>query len=142
MDIFPSHIQLTHNLYLQFKLFIFETYYNQRQKQLQLQNSKKKGDGKDSLTQAQDRKYQLLVPSKLQTKQKLNTGNQQLPLQATEEVISNDSKSSSIGGNTKMNQNSSMSNHSGSKTKLGGEKKGKLDEMKIVDMKKSNQNIF
>jgi len=33
MDIFPSSIQLTRNLYLQFKLFMFDQHYNMRNNQ-------------------------------------------------------------------------------------------------------------
>ena len=48
LDIFPSRIQLTHNLYVQFKKFIFDQHYqNKLKNQNQAMSSKKKGEGKE-----------------------------------------------------------------------------------------------
>jgi len=115
MDIFPSSISLTHNLYRQFKVFIFESYYNNKSKQNQQDKSKKKGESKDSQAQQHDRKYQLLVPSKALPKSKGQVaGNPgQLPIGANDENNSNDSKASSLGGH--FGGSEKLSNKSGSK---------------------------
>jgi hypothetical protein len=98
MDIFPSSLSLTHNLVRQFKMFVFEAYYNNKTKQNQAEKNKKKGEGKDLQAQQHDRKYQLLVPSTAMPKGKAPPvrGSEQMPIINREDIPSG-SKSSSIG---------------------------------------------
>ena len=69
LDIFPSSLQLTKNLYIQFKKFFFDYYYNPpKNKQDIIQNKDgaellKESDRKDMI--AGDKKYLLLVPNKI-----------------------------------------------------------------------------
>ena len=58
-DLFPSSIQLTRNLYMQFKFFLFDQYYSNRKQHI---NSVTAGDQGQSLIEQQEKKYTILVP--------------------------------------------------------------------------------
>jgi len=55
-DLFPSNIQLTRNLYIQFKTFLFDQYYRNRNEQSQNQKTVKGGEAISALEQ-QEKKY-------------------------------------------------------------------------------------
>jgi hypothetical protein len=142
IDIFPTSICLTRNLHSQFKKFIFESYYNDNEKETVKDKNKKKGELKDQQAQQFDRKYHLLVPAKNQPKSRaqMHAAQSLIPLVPNDELGSNDSKRSNQ--NSGDNSNGSKLRQAPARGGLDNQFSKALDTAaKRADQSK-NQNAF